>query len=58
MASIYYLRENQPSIRQHIADPRKDLGPMDFVRFSSPLGDNNQASAHLGPQGFHMALES
>ena len=59
MASIHYKCENQPSSRRHISDPRQDLGLMGT--FEAPLGplwENDQASAYLGPRGFHMDFRS
>ena len=54
MASIYFERDNQPSIRWHISDPRQDLGPL---RPRWAPGGNEQTSAHLEPKGFHMAFK-
>ena len=53
-----HKRENQPSVCQHISDPRQNLGLGDGP-FSGPLGsleENDQASAHIVPKGFHIDI--
>ena len=55
-----YKLENQPIIHWHtcISDRTQDLGPKDQFETAWPLRENDQASTHPGPKGFHMAFDS
>ena len=58
MAFMYYKHQNQPSARWHISDPGQDLSPNRLFCESPGVGENYQASAHLGLQDFHVDFTS
>ena len=48
---MYHERENLPCIRQHILDPRLDLGPMDPLEAPGASGGTWQSQCATGAKG-------
>ena len=53
--SLYIIIAETSLVFTNISEPTEDLGPM--VPLEVPLA-NDQASAHLGPRGVHIAFIS